>query len=326
MNDTSLPRCPVSGHTAVAQPVVQSAGQAAMFIVMSLSRHDAACDTVRDALGELPAILRSLNLRLPGADLSCVTGIGHDAWSRLFPDQPAPKGLHPFRALKGEKHTAPATPGDLLFHIRATRVDACFELAMRLRNALGEAVEPVDEVHGFRYMDARSMVGFVDGTENPQGDEAAEATLIGDEDPDHAGGSYVIVQKYLHDMAAWNALPVAEQEKVIGRTKYDDVEMPDDVKPSNSHIALNVIEDEDGEELAILRANLPFGNPSRSEYGTFFIGYARSLGTIEQMLTNMFIGRPAGNYDRLLDYSTAVTGTAFFVPAESFLSAQLGEG
>ena len=338
MSDSSLPRCPAGGDTAPSpgavqprttiqpQPVVQSAGQAAMFIVMSISQHGNACDTVREALGELPAILRSLNLRLPDAHLSCITGIGADAWPRLFPDLAAPAGLHPFRPLRGAKHQAPATPGDLLFHIRATRTDACFELAMRLRESLGDAVEPVDEVHGFRYMDARSMVGFVDGTENPQGDEATEATLIGDEDPAFAGGSYVIVQKYLHDMAAWNALPVAEQEKVIGRTKYDDVEMADDVKPSNAHIALNVIEDENGEEMAILRANLPFGNPSRNEYGTFFIGYARSLGTIEQMLTNMFIGRPAGNHDRLLDYSTAVTGTAFFVPAESFLAEQLGDG
>lgn len=338
MSDSSLPRCPASDGTAPSrtpaqcqaaaqpQPVVQSAGQAAMFIVMSISQHGNACDTVREALGGLPAILRSLNLRLPDAHLSCITGIGADAWPRLFPDLPAPAGLHPFRPLNGAKHQAPATPGDLFFHIRATRTDACFELAMRLRESLGDAVEPMDEVHGFRYMDARSMVGFVDGTENPQGDEAVEATLIGDEDPAYSGGSYVIVQKYLHDMAAWNALPVAEQEKVIGRTKYDDVEMADDVKPSNSHIALNVIEDEDGNEQAILRANLPFGNPSRNEYGTFFIGYARSLGTIEQMLTNMFIGRPVGNYDRLLDYSTAVTGSAFFVPAESFLTEQLGDG
>ena len=251
-------------------------------------------------------------------------GIGHDAWPRLFPDHPRPKGLHPMKAFKGAKHTAPATPGDLLLHIRATRTDACFELAMRIREQLGDAVVPVDEVHGFRYLDARSMVGFVDGTENPQGQEAVEATLIGDEDPAYAGGSYVIVQKYIHDMAAWNALPVAEQEKVIGRTKYDDIEMDDEVKPTNSHIALNVIEDEDGNEQAILRANLPFGNPSRNEYGTFFIGYARSLEIIEQMLTNMFIGRPEGNYDRLLDYSRAVTGTAFFVPSASFLEDTLG--
>ena len=306
------------------QPVVQSAGMAAIFIVLSLADGDEAADTARDALGEGPAMLRTLNLRLPGAALSCVIGIGHDAWPRLFPDHPRPKGLHPMKAFKGAKHTAPATPGDLLLHIRATRTDACFELAMRIREQLGDAVVPVDEVHGFRYLDARSMVGFVDGTENPQGQEAVEATLIGDEDPAHAGGSYVIVQKYIHDMTAWNALPVAEQEKVIGRTKYDDIEMDDEVKPTNSHIALNVIEDEDGNEQAILRANLPFGNPSRNEYGTFFIGYARSLEIIEQMLTNMFIGRPEGNYDRLLDYSRAVTGTAFFVPSASFLEEALG--
>ena len=306
------------------QPVVQSAGMAAIFIVLSLADGDEAAGTARDALGEVPAMLRTLNLRLPGAALSCVIGIGHDAWPRLFPDHPRPKGLHPMKAFKGAKHTAPATPGDLLLHIRATRTDACFELAMRIREQLGDAVVPVDEVHGFRYLDARSMVGFVDGTENPQGQEAVEATLIGDEDPAYAGGSYVIVQKYIHDMTAWNALPVAEQEKVIGRTKYDDIEMDDEVKPTNSHIALNVIEDEDGNEQAILRANLPFGNPSRNEYGTFFIGYARSLEIIEQMLTNMFIGRPEGNYDRLLDYSRAVTGTAFFVPSASFLEDALG--
>ena len=306
------------------QPVVQSAGMAAIFIVLSLADGDEAADTARGALGEVPAMLRTLNLRLPGAALSCVIGIGHDAWPRLFPDHPRPKGLHPMKAFKGAKHTAPATPGDLLLHIRATRTDACFELAMRIREQLGDAVVPVDEVHGFRYLDARSMVGFVDGTENPQGQEAVEATLIGDEDPAYAGGSYVIVQKYIHDMTAWNALPVAEQEKVIGRTKYDDIEMDDEVKPTNSHIALNVIEDEDGNEQAILRANLPFGNPSRNEYGTFFIGYARSLEIIEQMLTNMFIGRPEGNYDRLLDYSRAVTGTAFFVPSASFLEEALG--
>ena len=306
------------------QPVVQSAGMAAIFIVLSLADGDEAAGTARDALGEVPAMLRTLNLRLPGAALSCVIGIGHDAWPRLFPDHPRPKGLHPMKAFKGAKHTAPATPGDLLLHIRATRTDACFELAMRIREQLGDAVVPVDEVHGFRYLDARSMVGFVDGTENPQGQEAVEATLIGDEDPAYAGGSYVIVQKYIHDMAAWNALPVAEQEKVIGRTKYDDIEMDDEVKPTNSHIALNVIEDEDGNEQAILRGNLPFGNPSRNEYGTFFIGYARNLEIIEQMLTNMFIGRPEGNYDRLLDYSRAVTGTAFFVPSASFLEDTLG--
>lgn len=310
---------------ATPQPVVQAqgAGRAAMFIVMNIADGHEAPEQVCAALGEIPALLRSLNLRFRDADLSCVTGIGSDAWDRLFPGQPRPAHLHPFRALKGDKHEAPSTPGDLLFHIRATRTDACFDLAMQISQALGDSAVPVDEVHGFRYFDARSMVGFVDGTENPEGDEAVEATLVGDEDPHFAGGSYVIVQKYLHDMRAWNELSVADQEKVIGRTKYDDREMADDVKPANSHIALNVIEDEDGNELAILRANLPFGNPSKNEYGTFFIGYARNPAVPERMLSNMFIGHPRGNHDRLLDFSRAVTGTLFFIPAASLLDELL---
>ncbi|MDO5101852.1 MAG: Dyp-type peroxidase [Lautropia sp.] len=312
-----------SSLQATPQPVVQGAGRAAMFIVMNIANDHDAPEAVCAALGEIPALLRSLNLRVKDADLSCVIGIGSDAWDRLFPEQPRPAHLHPFKAMKGDKHEAPSTPGDLLFHIRATRIDVCFELAMQISQALGDSAVAVDEVHGFRYFDARSMVGFVDGTENPEGQEAFEATIVGDEDPHFAGGSYVIVQKYLHDMSAWNALPVSEQEKVIGRTKYDDKEMPDDVKPANAHITLNVIEDEDGNELAILRANLPFGSPSKNEYGTFFIGYARNPAIPERMLSNMFIGHPPGNYDRLLDFSRAVTGTLFFIPAASLLDELL---
>ncbi len=316
---------PHSSCPATPQAVVQGAGQAAMFIVLSLRADTDAPQTVCEGLAELPALTRSLNLRFQDARLSCVTGIGSAAWDRLFPEQPRPAHLHPFKALQGATHSAPATPGDLLFHIRASRMDACFELAMQLSNRLAGATEPVDEVHGFRYFDARSMVGFVDGTENPEGDEAVEATLIGDEDPHFAGGSYVIVQKYLHDMNAWNALTVAEQEKVIGRTKHEDRELSDEEKPSNSHIALNVIEDENGVEQPILRANLPFGNPSKNEYGTFFIGYARNPAITEKMLSNMFIGNPPGNHDRLLDFSRAVTGVLFFVPAASLLDALLGD-
>ncbi|MDO4904253.1 MAG: Dyp-type peroxidase [Lautropia sp.] len=319
MTDSQTP------DTASPQPVVQGTGQAAMFIVMSLAAAKNATRHVCETLGGLPALERSLNHRHPDAGLSCVIGVASDAWDKLFPGRPRPAHLHPFKEFEGDKHTAPATPGDLLFHIRANRTDACFELAMQLSNLLGDAVVPVDEVHGFRYFDARSMIGFVDGTENPEGDEAAEAALVGDEDPHFAGGSYVIVQKYLHDMSAWNALTVAEQEKVIGRTKYDDREMSDEEKPANSHIALNVIEDENGVEQPILRANLPFGNPSRNEYGTFFIGYARNPAVTEKMLSNMFIGNPPGNYDRLLDFSRAVTGVLFFVPPASLFEELFGE-
>jgi putative iron-dependent peroxidase len=176
----------------------------------------------------------------------------------------------------------------------------------------------VDEVHGFRYFDSRDLLGFVDGTENPTGQAAIEATLIGDEDPGFAGGSYVVVQKYLHDMAGWNALPTEAQEHIIGRTKLSDIELDDTVKPSWAHSALTVIE-ENGREIKIVRDNMPFGQVGQGEFGTYFIGYSRSPRTIEQMLENMFIGRPPGNYDRILDFSRAVTGNLFFVPSATFL-------
>jgi putative iron-dependent peroxidase len=207
-----------------------------------------------------------------------------------------------------------------MFHIRAKRMDLCFELATQIMARIASAVSPVDEVHGFRYFDDRDLLGFVDGTENPRGDEVIEAVLIGAEDPAFTAGSYVIVQKYLHDLDAWNALPAEAQERIIGRTKLSDIELDDAVKPTSAHNALTTIE-EDGKEIKILRDNMPFGRVAEGEFGTYFIGYSRSPRTIEQMLENMFVGRPPGNYDRLLDFSRAVTGSLFFVPSATFLEA-----
>ena len=198
-------------------------------------------------------------------------------------------------------------------------MDMCFELAGRIVKALG-AVTVVDETHGFRFFDNRDLLGFVDGTENPEGPLAVSATEIGDEDPDFAGGCYVHVQKYLHDMRSWESLSVTEQELVIGRTKLEDIEMDDDVKPANSHIALNVIEDEDGNELKIVRHNMPFGEIGKGEFGTYFIGYSRTAAVTERMLSNMFIGDPPGNTDHILEFSTAVTGGKFFTPIVDFLN------
>ena len=117
-------------------------------------------------------------------------------------------------------------------------------------------------------------MGFVDGTENPNGLVAIRATAIGDEDPDFTGSSYVHVQKYVHDLLSCEALSVTEQERVIGRTKLDDIELDDDEKPADSHLALNVIEDDDGNELKIVRHNMPFGEVGKGEFGTYFIGYS----------------------------------------------------
>jgi porphyrinogen peroxidase len=244
-------------------------------------------------------------------------GFGSDLWDRLFPP-PRPAELHPFREIRAGSRHAVATPGDLLCHIRARRMDLCFELATQIMARLGSAVSPADEVHGFRYLDDRDLIGFVDGTENPTDQAAIDATVIGKEDPPFTGGSYVIVQKYLHDLTAWNELSTEEQERIIGRTKLADIELDDTVKPTFAHNALTKIE-EGGREIKIVRANMPFGHAGKAEFGTYFIGYARSPRTIEQMLMNMFVGRPPGNYDRLLDFSRAVTCNLLFVPSTNFL-------
>lgn len=306
------------------QPVINGTGGVAYFVVLGIAPGAAAEGAVREFFGSAQALARSVNHRYGERRISLVVGIGSAAWDRLY-GAPRPACLHPFRELHGARHSAPATPGDVLLHIRAEAQDVCHELLTHCMQALGSAVFPIDEVHGFRYFDARAALGFVDGTENPQGAEAEDAAFIGAEDAPFAGGSYVIVQKYLHDMAAWNALSTEEQEKVIGRTKHDDVELPEGVQPSNSHVALNIIQDADGNELAIVRGNLPFSTPSRGEYGTYFIAYARDPAITEQMMRNMFIGRPEGNYDRMLDYSRPVTGSLFFVPSAPMLEA-LAEG
>ncbi|GAA3396921.1 Dyp-type peroxidase [Cryptosporangium minutisporangium] len=298
------------------QPVLTPLTEAAIFLVVVI--REGGEDVVRDLLPDVAGIGRSVGFRAPEGDLSVVVGIGSDAWDRLF-GGPRPAELHPFRELAGAAHKAPSTPGDLLFHLRARRMDLCFELATHLVKRLGDAAEVVDETVGFRYFDQRDLMGFVDGTENPTGASAIEVATIGDEDPDFVGGSYVIVQKYLHDMDAWNRLPVEAQERIIGRTKLDDLELPDDVKPPDSHVALNTIVDEDGTERQIVRDNMPFGSVASGEFGTYFIGYAATPSVTEQMLVNMFVGRPPGTYDRILDFSTAVTGSLFFVPSADWL-------
>jgi putative iron-dependent peroxidase len=291
---------------------------AAMFVTVTIEAGgEAAC---RDLLADWTALRRSVGFRSGSVSkLSTMAGVGSAAWERLFPGSARPASLHPFVPLDGGRHRAPATAGDLLFHVKAERLDLCFEFSWQVLRRLSGAVTVVDEVHGFRFFDERDLLGFVDGTENPTGPAASAAVLVRDEDPAFAGGTYVIVQKYLHDMTTWQALPVEEQERVIGRSKLDDIEMPDNVKPANSHVALNTITDPDGTQRQILRQNMPFGTVGTGEFGTYYIGYAADPGVTERMLRNMFIGDPPGNTDRILDFSTAVTGALFYVPAADFL-------
>jgi porphyrinogen peroxidase len=304
------------GRVAEPQAVLAASREAAIFLVTTIDPGGEA--VVRELLADIAGLLRAVGFRVPAGDLSCVVGVGSEAWDRLF-DGPRPAELHPFRELVGERHRAVSTPGDLLFHIRAEQTDLCFELATQIMDRLSGSVTVADEVYGFRYFDERDLMGFVDGTENPVGPAARTAAFVGAEDPGFAGSSYVVVQKYLHDMRAWNALSIEEQEKVIGRTKLSDVELSDDEKPVDSHVALNTITEPDGTERQIVRENMAFGTVGEGEFGTYFIGYSATPSVTEQMLENMFIGDPPGTTDRILDFSTAVTGTLFFVPTADFL-------
>ena len=315
MSDTPIPAAVTHEPQAVSVQVTPSA----IFIVATINPDPASRETVRAWCADIAALVRSVGKRVPAGGLSCVCGFGSEAWDALF-GAPRPAGLHPFREFGSGERLAVATPGDILLHIRANQMDLCFELATQLMGRLSSDVTTVDEIHGFRNFDQRAMIGFVDGTENPTGNEAVVFTVVGEEDPEFAGGSYVLTQKYLHDMTGWNGLSVETQERIIGRTKLSDIELDEAVKPTNSHSSLTTIDD-NGEEVKILRDNMPFGRPGFGEFGTYFIGYARSPAPIEQMLENMFVGRPPGNYDRLLDYSRAVTGGLFFVPSATLLEA-----
>ena len=313
MTDAPWSRIPID-----AQSVDAPLSRAAIFLVVAVADRREHLDAVRAVLDDLTGLVKTVGFRDLGGRLSCVVGIGSALWDRLSPAA-RPAELHPFVELDGAPHVAPSTPGDLLFHIRADRADMCFELERLLLDALGDAITVVDEVSGFRYFDSRDLLGFVDGTANPLAAELTDATLISpDADPDFAGGSYVVVQKYLHDLPRWNALSSEEQQAIIGRTKVDNVELDDDpARPA--HKTLTTIEDDDGTERDILRDNMPFGRPGAGEFGTYFIGYTGRLWVLERMLEHMFIGDPPGTYDRLLDFSTAITGTTFFVPTNDML-------
>lgn len=301
-----------------AQSVDTPLSRSAVFLTVALSPAPDAAARVRSALGDVGGLVRAVGFRDLDGLLSCVVGIGSAAWDAIT-GLPRPAQLRPFVEVVGGTHTAPSTAGDVMFHIRAERADLCFELERLILDSLGDAVTVVDETVGFRYFEARDLLGFVDGTENPTGAARAGWALVGDDDPANRGGSYMVTQKYLHDLDAWKALPVETQEQIIGRTKADNVEL--DAPARKSHKDLATIVDADGVEHDILRDNMPFGRPGHDEFGTYFIGYSRDLWVIEQMLTNMFVGDPVGSYDRILDVSRAVTGTTFFAPSNDVLES-----
>lgn len=290
----------------------------AIFLVVTVT--DEAVGAVRDTLQDLSGLVQTVRFRDPADGLSCTVGIGAGIWPALV-GGPLPRELHPFVPVVGAAHTAIATPGDLLFHIRSDRADLCFEFERLLVATLGDGIRVEDETSCFRSFDRRDLLGFVDGTANPVGGDADDSVLVGDEDSAFCGGTYVVVQKYRHPLDRWQALPAEVQEHIMGRTRADNVELPDAVAGQKSHKTLATIVDAEGREHDILRDNMPFGRPGHGEFGTYFLGQSRALWVIEEMLRRMFVGDPPGAHDRLLDFSEPLTGSVFFAPSAALLSS-----
>lgn len=297
----------------------------AIFLTLVFTKSDPnAIEKVQTGLSSVSDLSKNVSIRDLSANFACTAAIGSDAWDEVTSSKPRPAELHPFKEFKGRKHTAVSTPGDLFFHIRADRHDLCFEFERQLLDVFGSAVSTVDETVGFRYFDTRDLLGFVDGTANPAGQAVSASTLVaaGEGNDSAVGGSYVVVQKYLHDLAAWRKLSAEQQESIIGRTKVENIELDDAPTGQQlAHKSLATVEDEEGNEHDILRDNMPFGSPGSAEFGTYFIGYSSKLWVTEKMLERMFVGEPEGMHDRILDFSRPVTGATFFAPSADVLDS-----
>lgn len=288
-----------------------------LFVSLDIEPGGSNLSSVRFMLQSCPRLTSALAQQYPEAGLVSVAAIAPGIWDQLT-GKARPALLRQFTARVSGRHKAPATPTDLLLHIRSARRDLNFELFRQLLDSAGESLRVVEEIPGFRYLDSRDLTGFVDGTENPEGSERADVALVGSEDPPACGGSYVLAQRYVHDLQSWRQLETDDQERVIGRTRETDQELEDRVRPASAHISRVVVEEE-GRELQILRHSLPYGNSQQA--GLMFLAYSRNLKTFDRILDRMFDQEGDGVYDRLLDFTRAETGAFYFAPSIEVLQS-----
>jgi putative iron-dependent peroxidase len=290
----------------------------ARFIVLRLK--DLTVPELKEKIEDLLDTRDRLITQHPNAEIKTAIAFGPKLWAKLYAQ--SPEGFKPLDPIQGA-FEMPAVPADVLIHIASQRSDICFTLSQAFFDGIQDKVEVLDERVCFRYFDGRDLTGFIDGTENPQfPDDRAETALLAEDAGIFADGSFVFAQRYIHDLDKWKRLKVDAQENVMGRSKLESIEMDDDVKPENAHIARVVIEDDKGEEMEILRHSLPYGD-GKGEQGLFFIAYTKNLGIIDDMLEHMFGTTGDGIHDRLLHFVTAVDGAYFFAPSEELLEEVL---
>lgn len=286
----------------------------ARFIVLNLG--NLSVEGLKKQLQALLTTRDRLITQHPNAQIKTGVAFGAALWKQLYTQ--TPEGFKTLEPIHGAFHM-PAVPADVLVHIASTRADICFALSQAFFEGIQDQVEVLDERVCFRYFDGRDITGFIDGTENPQfPDDRAETALLGDEHTIFTDGSFVFAQRYAHDLEKWKKLKVDAQEQVMGRTKLESIELDDDVKPDNAHVARTVVEDDEGEELEILRHSLPYGD-GKGDQGLFFIAYTKDLSRIDQMLERMFGTSGDGIHDRLLHFVTPLDGAYYFAPSEEVL-------
>ncbi len=298
--------------------ITPDANSDALFLVLSIKNSDSSQQIIRRALNQIPDLTKTLSDTYPQARLSSTVAVGSYAWDQLLPGK-RPSALTPFKPVSDGERTAPASPGDILLHIRSDRHDLNFKLQQQVMTLFGNSVQIQEDIHGFRYLDSRDLTGFVDGTENPDGDNRASVALVADEDLDFKNGSYIHTQRYIHNLTLWKRQPVQEQEKVMGRTKEDNIEFSGEQKAPTAHVKKANIKNIEGKSVEVLRHSMPFGDARES--GLFFVSYCKTPEHFEKMLEAMIQADSNGHYDHLMDYSNAVSGCLFFAPSVDFLKS-----
>ena len=244
------------------------------------------------------------------ADPDLVLALGPRAMRTLLPDA-LPEELADFRAISGvEGYSAPSTQRDLFVWAHGTRRDLVFKHALEAHAVLATAFELDLEVPAFRYLDSRDLTGFIDGSANPKDDARMEAALVAA--GSSAGGSFVFTQQWIHDLGKWGAISEGEQERIIGRTKPDSIELEGDDMPPDSHVSRTDVKI-DGEAMKIWRRSVPFG--SVREHGLYFLAFACHPERFQVQLDRMFGVSGDGVHDRLIEFSTPVTGSYWFAPS-----------
>ena len=249
-----------------------------------------------------------------------VAGFGRRLWSALSPSS-VPADLLDFETIHGvDGHVAPATRCDLWIWLQGDGEDENVARTLALHTALRDGFTLALEQPGFTYFQSRDLIDFEDGTANPEDDAARTEAAVVPTGPG-AGGSIVLVQRWVHDLDKFKALDVATQEAVIGRTKADSIELEGDDMPPDSHVSRTDVE-KDGIALKVYRRSAPYA--TLAKHGLYFLAFARARERHQIQLERMFGVSGDGLHDRLIEFSRADTGSYLFAPGECALARAIG--